>query len=151
MAQVVLNIKRVIETGSESFGLVCNEVFKAIQCSTNNETGELSFNEIDTSTLILNRKYLQGWLNANFPGIAYLYGKRKEEGKSISHTDLTVFLRDAKLTIERHRYTEEDTYVFDGEESHYQGVTWRSELVDLEFSAKVAPKIEALEDKAFEI
>jgi hypothetical protein len=151
MSQVTLNVKRVIEFGSENFGIVCDEVFKAVQSSVDAGTGELMFNEVDTSTLILNKKYLQGWLNANFPGIAYLYGKRKEEGKSISHTDLTVFLRDAKLTVERYRYTEEDTYLLNGEETHYNGVTWRSEMVDLEFSAKVAPKIEALEDKAFEI
>lgn len=151
MAQVVLNVKRVVEAGSESFGLICNETFKSVQYSIDAETGELSFNEVDTSTLILNRKYLQGWLNANFPGIAYLYGKRKEEGKTISHTDLTVILRDAKVTFERNRYTEEDSYLLNGEDVHYQGVTWRSELVDLEFSEKVAAKIEALEDKAFEI
>lgn len=151
MAQVVLTVKRVVEAGSENFGIVCNETFKSIQYSADAETGELTFSEVDTSTLILNKKYLQGWLNANFPGIAYLYGKRKEKGKSISHTDLTVFLRNAKLTLERHRYTEEDTYLLNGDETHYNGVTWRSELVDLEFPVKVAPKIEALEDKAFEI
>lgn len=151
MAQVVLTVRRIVEAGSENFGLICNETFKSVQYSADAETGELSFSEVDTSTLILNRKYLQGWLNANFPGIAYLYGKRKEEDKSITNTDLTVFLRNAKLTVERHRYTEEDTYLLNGEEIHYQGVTWKTELVDLEFSAKVAPKIEALEDKAFEI
>lgn len=151
MAQVVLTVKRVIECGSENFGLLCNESFKAIQYSADKETGELIFSEVDTSTLILNRKYLQGWLNANFPGIAYLYGKRKEANKSISHSDLSIYLRDAKLTLERNRYTEEDTYLLNGEETNYQGITWRSELVDLEFSEKVVPKIEALEDKAFEI
>lgn len=152
MAQVVLNVKRVVMAGSDSFGLVVNESIKAVRYDIDSDTGEMVFSEMDTNTLVINCKYLQGWLNSVSPGIAYLYGKRKEEGKIISATDLTVFLRDAKLTVERHRYTEEDTYVSsDGEETHYQGVTWRTELVDIEFSARVAPKIEALEDKAFDI
>lgn len=151
MAQVVLNIKRVIECGSENFGLLCAESFKAVQYHVDQETGELSFDEIDTNTLVINRKYLQGWLNAISPGIAYLYSRRKDEGKTIGTADLTVYLRDSKITCERNRYTEKDTYIQDGEEIHYKGVTWRTELVDVEFSEKVAPKIEALEDKAFDI
>lgn len=152
MSQVVLNVKRVVMAGTESFGLVINESIKAVRYDIDNETGEMVFGEVDTDTLVINCKYLQGWLNSVSPGIAYLYGKRKEEGKSISATDLTVFFRDAKLTVERHRYTEDDVYVnADGEETHYQGVTWRTELIDIEFSPRVAQKIEALEDKAFDI
>lgn len=152
MSQVILTIKRVIETGSDNFGLIVNESIKAVHYDIDNETGEMIFSEVDTNTLVINRKYLQGWLNSVSPGIAYLYGKRKEEGKSITATDLTVFFRDAKITVERNRYTDQDTYTdVDGEEVHYQGITWRTELIDIEFSPKVAEKIEALEDKAFEI
>ena len=152
MAQVVLNVKRVVMAGTDNFGLVVNESIKAVRYDIDNETGEMVFGEVDTDTLVINSKYLQGWLNSVSPGIAYLYGKRKEEGKSITATDLTVFFRDAKITVERNRYTEKDTYTNnDGEETNYQGITWRTELVDIEFSSRVAPKIEALEDKAFDI
>lgn len=152
MSQVVLNVKRVVMAGTDNFGLVVNESIKAVRYDINNETGDMIFREVDTDTLVINTKYLQGWLNSVSPGIAYLYGKRKEECKSITATDLTVFFRDAKITVERNRYTEQDTYInADGEETNYQGVTWRTELVDIEFSPKVAPKIEALEDKAFDI
>ena len=152
MAQVVLNVKRVVMAGSENFGLVINETIKAVRYDIDNKTGEMVFSEVDTNTLVVNAKYLQGWLNAISPGIAYLYGKRKEEGKSITAVDLSIYFRDAKITVERNRYTEEDTYTnSDGEEVNYQGVTWRSELVDVEFTPRVAAKIEALEDKAFDI
>ena len=152
MAQVVLNVKRVVMAGTDNFGLVVNESIKAVRYDIDNETGEMVFGEVDTDTLVINSKYLQGWLNSVSPGIAYLYGKRKEEGKSITATDLTVFFRDAKITVERNRYTEKDTYTNnDGEETNYQGITWRTELVDVEFSPRIAAKIEALEDKAFDI
>lgn len=173
MSQVVLNVKRVVN-GGKNFHLVINEKIGNIEPVVNKDTGELSFEEVQSSILKLNKKRFIGWLNSMFPGIAYLYGKKKEEfifkmtadNKSkeeikqlllvkefISASDLSVYLRDAVITVDHQRFTEADTYHNDDtdEDVSYNGVCYRSEVIDLEFSARIAPKIEALEDKAFEI
>lgn len=150
MANIVLTVARVLDANGY-FVLRVNESIKGIKSHIDSNTGEIIYKEEDTQDVFFHAKYLLGYLATQYPGFAYLYGKRKEKGETVSATDLSVFFRGATATIKQTRYTEQDTYLVDGEELHYNGVCYRNEIVEITFSEKVQQKLEELEDAAFMI
>ena len=148
MTNIVLTVNRVLDANGY-FVLRVNESIKGVKSHIDSNTGEVVYVEEDVQDVFFHAKYILGYLATQYPGFAFLYGKRKEKDQNVTATDLSVYLRNAEVTIKQTRYTSQDTYLVNEEELHYNGVCYRNEIVNIKVTERVEKKFEELEDRAF--